>query len=155
MLKKVLILFLFCPILWFLLIHLNTTIHEWAKLPLCLYQGVHSLFTIDKIRYSVELNGSNFLSRIFYNKISYLVGVFFNGLSTVTPRNIFVGQDFELIPIIFLPFWFFGVFKLIRDRKYWWFITVAFTGILIYLTGQTSPYYLFFLVPFYLYAICY
>lgn len=116
--------------------------------------GVGSLFSIDKIRYSVELNGDSFLTRIFFNKISYLVGVGFNALSLLSPRNFFIGQDFELIPIIFLPFWFVGIYKLIKRKKILWFILVFVAAIFVYLTGQTSSYFMVFLVPFYIYAIC-
>lgn len=152
--KRVIILLLFCPVFWFLITHLSTAFHEWAKTPAYLHQGISSLFSIDKIRYSVELNRDTPVTRVFYNKVSYFIGVAFSSLSLASPRNLFIGSDFEPILIIFLPFFFIGLYKIIEDKNVWWFIFLFVTGFLIYLTGQTSPYFIIFLVPFYLYAIC-
>lgn len=151
---KIFILLLLCPIFWFLVTHLLTAFKEWSKMPVYLHQGISTLFSIDKIRYSIELNDGYFLDRFFYNKIGYLIGVLFHSLSVVSPRSIFVGQNFEPVPLIFLPFWFVGMYKLIRNKKIIWFILFFLVSVLIYLTGQTSPYYLIFIIPFYLYAIC-
>ena len=154
MVKKILFVFLFCPIFWFLITHFKTALEEWGKIPVYVSQGGSSLFSTDKIRYSVELNGDSFLTRTFYNKLSYLVGIIFKSLATTSPRNIFIGENFQLIPAIFLPLWLVGVYRLIRNKKIWWFILFSGVSVLIYLTGQTSPYFLSFIVVLYIYAIC-
>src|SRR3989344_5861705 len=148
--KKFLIVFLLCPITWFLITHFQTALYEWGKTPQYLHQGISTLFSIDKIRYSVELNSDAVISRIFYNKISYRVGIVFHSLSVASPANIFTGQ----ISIIFLPFWFVGIYKLIKLKMVWWFLGFGAASIFVFLKGQTGPYFLIFIVPFYIYAIC-
>ncbi len=166
--KRFLYLLFTSPAVWFTVVNLDKLLSEWSKFTFYFKSKAFNIFALHNIRYSVELiwqtpkgGRSILLSRFFYNKATFLLGEFFNALGPLRPNSYFVEGDsggmipvgIDPIPIVLVPLWFLGLFYLIKEKKYQYFLFLFATSIVIYLTGQTSFYYLIIIVPFIIYAI--
>jgi len=94
-----------------------------------LFDRLVNVFAIYNLRYIDELRVVNvyFLpgfKRLFYNKLTLIASLVFDSLSKLSPHNYFFRitsfehyQLNELIPFIFIPFWFGAVFGLIKENN--------------------------------------
>lgn len=109
---------------------------------------IDSVFSGDNIRYVIELRGSEF-SRVFYNKGLILINEFFRFLSFFSPNLYF---KYGLL-IIFFPFWFLGIIKVIREKRTRLFLVLFTFGTLAFLIDQRSLTFLFPIGMVYVYLV--
>ncbi len=156
--KLLFLLLLLSPGLWQPVLHPVDIITEVLRSPNYLKEHVVSIFSSENLKYIEELRGetwevynNDFVGRTFYNKLTLLVGEFFEYTSYLSPHLYFFTLDelpfspqgVEAIPVVLFPFWALGSLLLIGRREFKPILALALFGFLAFLFGKKISVFLF------------
>lgn len=154
---RVFLLGLLTPGFWFLVLNIRTAVVEWMRTPEYISYKVKSVLAVYNLRFVAELVNASALSKLFYNKTSIVANNSSEVLNLISPRTYFADSMvfgvWELIPFVFAPFWFLGVYRLIKGGRWKPFFMLFIFGIFGYLSGQRNVYFLLPAAVVYLYFV--
>ena len=139
---------LLSPFFWNTLFNFQEIVISILKTPHYIQQKIVSIFALYNLRYILELrSGDDFLSRLFFNKITLLMNNFSDLLNIMSPKTFFIDNivhgKFELIPFVFVLPWFCGVVTLIKKKEIKLFVWYLLGCMLVFLTDQRNANFLF------------
>ena len=157
------------PAMWVLIARSTQVLPEWGGVfhnfskRTNVFFSNESLLQVLAMRHA-EVDSSGYLfvvSKLFYNKLSVFISEFLSFLSFYSPRFFFQAGDGTVFspnivePIVFLlfPFWVYGLFLNIKNKRWWLLAAYLSAGLFAFLFGKRELSFLWPVLLFQLYFI--
>jgi len=157
------------PVIWTLISHFPELVYEWVNAFNNLSDKLNFLFSSSSVApiHSMRLaqtytSGPVFiLSKFFYNRVLLYVGEFFTFQSLFSPRIYFLAGDgtpfspniVEPVSVLMFPFWVYGLFTSIKDKRYRVLGSYVLSVFIVYLVGRRQFSFLLLVLIFQLYFV--
>ncbi len=162
------ILIIISPFSWKIIFNIENVVSELFKIPLYFRARIEGIFSEEKLvnaglmRWAEIEEGYMLLySKFLYNRLTILIGEFFDLLTYYSPRFFFQSGDgsnftpqrVEPVPVVLFPFFLYGFLIIIKKRKFRLISAYIVLGVLPWIFGVKSFSYLFPLTLVILYFV--